>query len=201
MTAEAALDPTMRISKQDLNAWNAALEDVRGRSTSFEKWFSSVQLDSLEGNVLNLTARNEFVRDWVTDHFLPPLLERLCENLVAAVQDDDGSAGEVRDGGLQVAWKISAELERPVVAPLRDDPEDRAVESTRTRVRTRRAPEPAPESEALRDQLNPKYTFDNFVVGPSNELAYAAALSSARDPRPATTRSSSTAARDWARPT
>jgi chromosomal replication initiator protein len=30
-----------------------------------------------------------------------------------------------------------------------------------------------------RDQLNPKYTFRNFVVGPSNELAYAATVAAA----------------------
>src|SRR5690606_37773607 len=30
-----------------------------------------------------------------------------------------------------------------------------------------------------RDHLNPKYTFRNFVVGPSNELAHAAAIASA----------------------
>ena len=30
--------------------------------------------------------------------------------------------------------------------------------------------------------FNPKYTFDNFVVGPNNQLAYAAALSVSKDP-------------------
>ena len=44
--------------------------------------------------------------------------------------------------------------------------------------------------------LNPKYTFDTFVVGSSNQLAHAAAWRSPTTPPRPTTRSSSTAA--WA---
>lgn len=46
--------------------WHQALERTRARSpASFEQWFSSVQVDSLDDGVLSLTARDEFVRDWV----------------------------------------------------------------------------------------------------------------------------------------
>ena len=181
MNAEAAVDARMRISESDLHAWNAALVDVQRRSTSFEKWFSSVQLDRLENGVLSLTARNEFVRDWVKDHFLPPLLERLSENLGGSDADDGGLQAD--GGGLRVKWQISNELTRPVVAPAALD---RANEPPRAKARpvTTRPPANNSYADGLRDQLNPKYTFDNFVVGPSNELAYAAALSSAKDARP-----------------
>ena len=55
----------------------------------------------------------------------------------------------------------------------------------------------APSEQGLR----PEYTFDTFVVGKSNEFAHAAAQAVARARRTATTRSSSTAASAWARPT
>ncbi len=35
---------------------------------------------------------------------------------------------------------------------------------------------------AHRDNLNPKYTFENFVVGPSNQLAYAASVAVSENP-------------------
>ena len=42
----------------------------------------------------------------------------------------------------------------------------------------------SPARAQFLEQLNPKHTFSNFVVGPSNELAYAAALASAAGGRP-----------------
>ena len=49
-----------------------------GRSTSFDQWFSGVQFDSLTDGVLCLRARDEFVRRWVEDYFLPTLSASAC---------------------------------------------------------------------------------------------------------------------------
>ena len=58
--------------------FSQALEHTRGRSpASFEQWFTSIQFDGFEHGVLGLTARDEFVRDWVKAHFLPDLLTTL----------------------------------------------------------------------------------------------------------------------------
>ncbi|HYO98205.1 MAG TPA: chromosomal replication initiator protein DnaA [Polyangiaceae bacterium] len=149
--------------------WNDAVDETRRRSpASFEQWFSSVQFDGLERCVLSLTARDEWVRDWVVAHFLPDLLANLEIRL-----------GEEASGGLRVKWRIQATLEKPVC-------EGR----TSARARTSEPPPPSRRTErpqavsgysraVLTGALNPKHTFPNFVVGPSNALAYAAAFASA----------------------
>jgi chromosomal replication initiator protein len=150
--------------------WTDALEQTRGRSpASFEQWFSSVQYDGFETGLLSLTARDEFVRDWVKAHFLPDLLSHLAR-----------LSGEANPASLRVKWNISNRLDRPVCQPRRrssDPPPAPASTLMGGRARSER---PSRYSKAqLTAALNPKHTFPNFVVGPSNELAHAAAFASA----------------------
>ena len=161
--------------------WLQAVARTRSKSpVTFEQWFSGVQFDGLQDNVLALSARDEFVRDWVHDHFVPDLVDQ-----IASLQ-----------GGQRVTvkWQVLRDLRQPVaeVAP----PESqrpaaassiRAAESWRAcsttpppNSRTKR-PSLVPKvdrsaNSELWQALNPKFTFNNFIVGPSNELAYAAAF-------------------------
>jgi len=167
--AERAQPSVQAVMPNQEGTWNQALERTRARSpASFEQWFSSVQLDSLDAGVLSLTARDEFVRDWVKTHFLPDLL---------------GQIEELTGGEVRVEWRISNQLSHPVCEP-KVAQRQRRPNSERS-VNSERAPAVGPKSDRvgaerarLTASLNPKHTFGNFVVGPSNELAYAAALAS-----------------------
>ncbi len=158
--------------QQASEAFRLAAESTRLRSpASFDQWFSGVQLDGIEGRTLSLAARDEFVRDWVKDHFLPDLLDAMRGHL-----GGDAPALEVR-------WRISGDLPAPVSDQRRSTPPP-----SRTRPsEVPSVPRPrivSPARAQFLEQLNPKHTFSNFVVGPSNELAYAAALASAAGGRP-----------------
>jgi chromosomal replication initiator protein len=163
-----------------LPVWDDAVAFTREKSpASFDQWFSGVQFDGLTDGVLSLRARDEFVRQWVEDHFLPTLGESL----------------RTRTGhSIQVRWCIGGALERPVVIrpsnfmpvkptplsvrpPPPVDPEglevqQRPVALTQSLARVALAGPPV-------EGLNPKYTFANFVVGPSNQLAHAASMAAA----------------------
>jgi chromosomal replication initiator protein len=158
---------------QATEAFRLAAESTRLRSpSSFDQWFSGVQLDGIDGRVLSLAARDEFVRDWVKDHFLPDLLDAMR-----------GHLGGDTTPALEVRWRISGDLPAPVSDQRRSTPPP-------NRSRPPEAPSMprprivSPLRAAFIDVLNPKHTFSNFVVGPSNELAYAAALASAAGGRP-----------------
>jgi chromosomal replication initiator protein len=154
-------------------SWKDAVDETRRRSpASFEQWFSSVQFDGLEHGVLSLAARDEWVRDWVVAHFLPDLLANLERKL-----------GEEAAAGLRVRWRVEPQLERPVcegrTVSAKPRPSEAPPPSAGAR-RSERPPASVTYSRAtLAAALNQKHTFSNFVVGPSNALAYAAAFASA----------------------
>lgn len=196
----------MSVSSEAIDPWQRALQNARLRSpASFDQWFSSVQFDGLSDGVLGLTARDEFVRDWVKTHFLPAMLGDL-----------EQAAGIGPEACVRVDWRISSQLAAPigVLPDVEPAASPRAVNAPstprptlepsvqRTDVmsadrdpdapRSSRRPPSGDASSAARaaaprlawqrlgDPINPKHTFPNFVVGPSNELAYAAAIASAR---------------------
>jgi chromosomal replication initiator protein len=163
-------------------AWGEAIGFTRDKSpASFDQWFSGVQFDGLTDGVLSLRARDEFVRQWVDDYFLPTLTERLREKTGLSIQ---------------VRWSIDGALDRPVAdrpasfAPVRPrsltvrpPPGGSGEEATVTSgsgvhqilLESPRVVALGPPVEGL----NPKYTFANFVVGPSNQLAHAASMAAA----------------------
>jgi chromosomal replication initiator protein len=172
-------------SPSDHDVWSEAIAFTREKSpASFDQWFSGVQFDGLTDGVLCLRARDEFVRQWVDDYFLPTIAERL--------RDRTGLS-------IQVRWSIDGSLERPMAdrpasfAPVRprtlsvrppsiqEMPSDDADGADRV---AQRSPTPVPPSHVHAvplpiDGLNTKYTFANFVVGPSNQLAHAASMAAA----------------------
>jgi chromosomal replication initiator protein len=132
-----------------------------------------VQFESLTDGVLTLQARDEFVRQWVGDHFLPTLTDQLRLHTGLSIQ---------------VRWTIGGAMDRPVAAPgpafapvgprpmtlraITDSPKPALAVAAVPVHPARMAPTPA-------DGMNTKYTFANFVVGPSNQLAHAAAMAAA----------------------
>ena len=85
--------------------WSEAVAFTRGRSPgSFDQWFSGIQFDGLTDGVLGLRARDEFVREWVDEHFLPTLTDHLRAKTGLSIQ---------------VAWTIDGILDSPVVERIR----------------------------------------------------------------------------------
>ena len=159
---------SMVSSSQAFHIWHEAVEHARALSpASFEQWFASVQFDGFRDGTVALCARDEFVRDWVKTHFQPTLMKRMRE--LAGLDTPDA---------LRVEWRVSPDLMNPV-CQMRDSrmpPRSRPISSV---------PAPRPPGRFLHgDCLNAKHTFPNFVVGPSNELAYAAACASAGEGGP-----------------
>ncbi|MFO0760902.1 MAG: chromosomal replication initiator protein DnaA [Byssovorax sp.] len=148
---------------------------------TFDQWFAGVQLDDLTDGVLTLRVQNEFVLDWVKSNYLPSITDKIRE---------------LTGWSVQVAWTIDGNLTSPVSSGTMSPPVRPRPIQVRPSHRVDRVSEPPPPPELPRDaqaeapppvrrmspppdDINPKHTFATFVVGPSNELAHAAAIAAA----------------------
>ena len=188
--ATASGDPNAQANEE---LWADAVSFTRGKSpASFDQWFSGVQFDGLTDGVLGLRARDEFVRQWVDDYFIPTISERLRAATGLSIQ-----VRWIIDGALDhpVADRPSFAPVKPRALSVRPAPPSPPRQETETETGSvaaamdgaSPAPRPLTPVPPSRVQivapaiegLNQKYTFANFVVGPSNQLAHAASMAAA----------------------
>ena len=139
--------------------WNTIAARLRETltETTYETWFGHAEPRSINGNRLVVEVPNDFTRDWIEGHFFD-----LVSRAVSDALGQDGS----------VAFTV-AERQR---SPRAGDPLPASVQPTSAREGE------LSYREASEATLNPKYTFDLFVIGSSNRFAHAAALAVAEAP-------------------
>src|SRR5947209_5669628 len=148
--------PGISAEKAAVDLWTRAIERLKARLSrhTFQTYFEPIKPVSLEGNELTLAHSSKFMIDWVRDN----LLDVLLQDLEAQHGQKCGVKFVVRD---------------------RPGSEEDAFEAPRAPV-TQPPPSEPPPSRQL--QINPKYSFDSFVVGPSNQFAVAACTAVANAP-------------------
>jgi chromosomal replication initiator protein DnaA len=171
--------------------WEKLQRAIRSRMKpeQFETWFRRAALASVDGETLRIAVQNSFSRDWLRTYYSDALAESVREvlhdsrrvevivdpELLLQAQAPVGATG-------QPARAVSGPqaLATPAVEPA--GPNGTLAREARA-LGTQRGGDGARGLLATSDVgLNPKYTFDNFVVGPCNRFAHAAALGSAEAP-------------------
>src|SRR3954451_17562354 len=122
---------------------------------TYTTWFGEVDGASLENGLFTVAVPNDFTREWIEGHFL--------DLIRAAVRDAGGK--ELRG---------QPRVEEPLVPPAAPPP---AATDGGAALHPHIT---APRAEHA--GINPKYTFDSFVIGSSNRFAHAAALAVAEAP-------------------
>lgn len=162
--------------------WNRALKELRTQMSSenFDTWLAPVQCDELSKGHVSLRIPNRFFQDWISAHYLDLIVDSLNRECDQAISRVDWHIDESLQQHVARRANETVTLKPP--APL-----------TRTSA-TGRSGKPAGSSAAGGDlnaginrqgekqDLNPKYSFDDFVVGPSNQLAHAASVAAASEP-------------------
>ena len=138
--------------------WDKILESIRDdnelSNVAFKTWLLPLKVFRIEGNILKITAPFEQAATYVENKYKT--------FLYVAVAEAMGEEYEIR---------IITEDEALKEKPLEPETPKKAAAA------------PAPKvAEEQKTNLNPRYTFDTFVIGSNNRFAHAAALAVAESP-------------------
>ncbi|QHI68997.1 chromosomal replication initiator protein DnaA [Tichowtungia aerotolerans] len=141
--------------------WNDACQHLKQTLSKdvFEKWIAVIQCRKIDHDQVILVVGNDFYQSWLEEHYLP-----LIKNALALV------SGQTYDIQLVVDYSLASEQEE------QPDTAENVKEKVRSILPQKRG------TKETKTNLNSNYTFDSFVVGPSNQFAHAAAMASAQSP-------------------
>jgi chromosomal replication initiator protein len=150
--------------------WLAALGELELTlsKANFTTWFKNTSVSAIENSRAVISVPNTFTKAWLEKKYHDAIVKALRHV----------TSNEVREATYRVEMRPSGIMETTAFEPAPDRGsstafvEDRAFEN-----------QSSSSSTAISDiGLNPRYTFDTFIVGKGNELAHAAALATATTP-------------------
>lgn len=146
--------------------WRRCLDHLQDElpASQFNTWLRPLQAQ-LTGNELQLLAPNRFVKDWVTDKFLARINEL---------------AVELHKQSIQVSIEVGTRMTQEN-APNTKTEQPPSPPSTARKKKSNQTPD-VEGGIRYESSINPFFTFDNYVVGKSNQLAKAAATQIASNP-------------------
>jgi chromosomal replication initiator protein len=132
--------------------WQSTLSQIREKISEsiYRAWFSSIQCLEVDeaSSIVQLGLPNKFSKKWITDYYHDLIVHSLSET---------------SNRPFTVEYKVLEDVTAPEPrdhGPVAESP----IPSIEISV-----PKPT-----IPEQLNPKYSFDRFVVGASNQFAHAA---------------------------
>lgn len=130
--------------------WGRIVQQLRHEEgdAAFQNWISPLKFDSVQGGIFRVLAPSALVRDWVDSHYRHTILS------IARHEDSSVFTVDIAVGSSEL-FPDHLSIHKVDQKETSEDEEEAAG--------------------TLSLGLDPRFTFDNFVVGKPNELAYAAA--------------------------
>lgn len=141
--------------------WKKVLDDLETKLSkpTFETWFKSTTALAIQNNTMLIEVPNEFAKDW---------LETRYSNLISE------TTKKITKKSYQIKFIIPEMKEEEII-------EEKVSEKT-AKKEENQTKKDSSKSKEKSSVLNPKYTFDTFVIGSSNRFAHAASLAVAEAP-------------------
>ena len=159
----------MNISAENNAVWTSVLGIVEKRLSKhiYDSWFRNIECEGCDENqrILHLKASSVTV-DWINSTYSKLIAHTLRElNLPE----------------YRIEWQVEP-VSKPDDQIAGDEDENFNDAAPVVNVRPGRSSANFVDIEPIENSLNPKYTFEKFVVGACNEFAHAAALGAAETP-------------------
>jgi len=164
--------------EQAERVWTACMDQIKERvnSQSFKTWFEPIVPQELDSGALTVQVPSQFFYDWLDEHY--------CTIINSTITDVLGKNDRLEYSIRTEESQQDLEYVPPVHPVLPSLP---ALQSRFESTAPLRPPEPPllrsePVTMNFQSFLNPRYTFDNYIKGDSNQLARAAASAVANNP-------------------
>lgn len=147
--------PNNQHNENPHNLWDEVSRDLISHygHVLYKNWFSKIAFyERTKNNKLLLAAPSNFVRDWIKSNYFETII-KLVAHYDPEVKSVDIITKELNNFYAVEPQELQESTKNEVKNPINLETEDDAL--------------------AFLDQ---RFTFENFVIGPPNELAYAAAL-------------------------
>ncbi len=154
---------TKLMNPQEL--WKSALAEIQLNisKANYLTWFKNTFIKEIKGKIVYIAVPSSFSKEWLQNKY-HKMITRSLKNLLPSiekVQYEVVSAPEIK------RYKTSASLKKSRINNKINNIKEEQLNLLNVDPIT---------------NLNPKYTFDNFIVGSYNELAHAAALAVTEHP-------------------
>jgi len=149
----------MSVTLDNKTLWENALAsiEVSVSKANFATWFKDTFIVKIDDGVAVVGVPNTFVKDWLFNKYGKTILKTLRD------QTDDIRAVEFVVANIE---KARNQKPRPIKREVRDNSELPLADYYINK----------------EDNLNPRYTFESFIIGSFNELAHAASQAIIKQP-------------------
>jgi chromosomal replication initiator protein len=144
--------------------WQKTLTELRKtiNEQNFNTWIEPLQIAAIDGQSVTLEASNKFIKDWIKDNY-----KKQIEDAI---------------------WKISS-VKYTLIIDVNKDIKVKSNFIEKEEIKIDQDHEEEKDEIEVKKSgtieitnLNPKYTFDTFVSGPSNQFAHAASFAVSNNP-------------------
>ncbi|WP_417789564.1 chromosomal replication initiator protein DnaA [Terasakiella pusilla] len=154
---------------------------------AFDSWFKPISVRSVDSGVATISVPTRFMRDWVANNYLDQIRALWCA-INKQITNVEISVGNAQGGGILSQASSNAQRQTPsshrnggqgMMQGQMQSHQQPQMQMYAPDHRAQPAPTVQVSQSTLADDLgaplDPRYVFDNFVVGKPNEFAHAAA--------------------------
>ena len=167
--------PEARQAARGARTFNKVCQQLRAKlgGEVYQSWFKRLEMEEAGGPVVQLSVPTPFLRNWINNHYLDTILalwqaedaDVLKVDVIVRSAARGASAASARAGKVADAAKASAQRAKA----------NALAKTDRAQAGGRGREDAGKDGDVLGSPVDSRYTFHNFVEGPSNRVCLAAA--------------------------